>query len=483
MHDTARTGRHRIRRPVAVAVVALALWAVAPPLHAQSDVAAVPEFIELTEADLQTPLGVELAEAQAAFRAGLNEDPGRTLEIAKDIVALTREAFGGEHDHVSRALTNLAIVQAQNADFETAAENYATVIDTRERASRSILSGELVNPLLGLAGARMSLGDIDGAIPALERAIHICHVNEGPETLSQIEIVDALSRAHFFNGDLDKADELQDVVFRLRARRADDDPEHYLDALDYRARWYSRLHRHREATRFYRRLVRAISDRYGEEDPRLIQPLLSLADVSGMYTDRWGMFFPGRRALARAVRIARANADASATRLAMTLVDQGDWYTARYMGRYTRAPYQEAWQILNGDPALHHLRDQLFAAPVLILRSRLRPIYGVREGASIIRPERFTAEGYVDVTFDVDRLGRPRNARVVFADPAGLMDQHVRYQVRQFRYRPAYEDGRPRDFEGVSYRHTFRYDASALTDREKRRISTTTYAAGAQTGR
>lgn len=468
-----------------LAVAALALWAVSPALRAQDIVTAVPEFIEFTEADAITPTSAKLAAAQEALRMSRDGPPASAIASAKDVVALAREAFGDAHDNVASALTNLAIVQAENADFEAAVQNYTTAIDIRERASGTIVSAELINPLLGLAGAYMSLGDIDQAIPVFERAIHISHVNEGPENLDQVEIVGALSRAHFFNGDLDTADDLQDAVFRLRARRSDDNFDQYLDALRDRAGWYARLRKSSDAIRYYRRLVRAISRQYGDEDPRLIEPLLAIADAASMYNhlhDLWGGYAAGRLSAARAVRIARANADDDSARLARVLTDQGDWFTARYNGRRARPPYQEAWRILDGDPALHGLRDELFAAPELILRTRLRPVYGVREDASILRSDRFTAEGYVVVTFDVDPLGRPRNVRVTDADPAGLMDQHLRYQVRQFRYRPAFEGGRPRAFEGVTYRHGFRYDPSALTDRDRKKTATTTYAGDTPSG-
>ncbi len=480
MYGIALPAFHRIGCPAALAFAALVLSLASPGLHAQANVTAVPEFIEFTEADPDVPAWAELASAQEAFRINRDGEAARAIRSAKDVVALARETYGDSHVNVARALTNLAIVQAEDRDFESAIENYTRAIDIRERASGTIVSADLTNPLQGLAGAYMSLGDIDRAIPTLERAIHITHVNEGPESLDQVDILDALSRVHYFNGDLDKSDDLQDAIFRLRARRADDNTDQYLDALRHRAEWHARLGKFSDAIRFYRRLVRAISNEYGKDDPRLVEPLLARADSASMYQDKWGGYAGGKRALSQAVKITRANE--SPARLALTLADQGDWFTARQKSRDARPPYQEAWQILDADPALHGVRDQLFARPVLILRSRMRAYYGVRDGIRVARPERFRERGFVLVRFDVDAFGRPHNVRVVDAEPAAIMDRHVSFRAREFRYRPALENGRPRAFEGLTYRHTFRYDPSALTPRDKKRIASTTYGDDPQPG-
>ena len=462
-------------RMIASLLLALAGLSIAAAPHAQDIASAIPEFITLTEADLQTPIGTELASAQEAFRESLTEDPERALEIAKQIVTLTAEFYGESHESVSQALTNLAIVQAENTNFGAAIENYGAAIRARERGSKSIVSPELINPLRGLAGAYMALNEIELAIPIYERAIHISHVNEGPNNLDQVELIDALSRAYFFQGELDTASDMQDAIFRLRQRRFDDNPDQYIDALVQRSAWYSRLGNWEEAVQAYRRLERTISKQYGAEDIRLIEPLVSLANAAIMIPEAGEPALnEGRRAIARAVRIARAHAEDDQERFARTLVDQGDWLSSLNQTRHSRLPYREAWNLLNDDPDLHNVRDELFAAPVPVVRVRFRSVYGQRVNESI-DPERFPQRGFADVAFDVDPLGRPLNVRIVDGNPPGLMDGHLRRQIRRFRFRPAFSNGQPYTYTGLTYRHPFRYDESRFSNREREVIAKTSY--------
>ncbi|MEL6950883.1 MAG: tetratricopeptide repeat protein [Pseudomonadota bacterium] len=469
--------RSRLSSPTRLTALFAALTCAVLPqaLNADEVAPAVPEFIDITDADLATPLGADLDGLQNEFRANVGVDAARALELAKEIVALTAEAYGEDHDNLARALTNLAIVQAENTEYAAAIENYRAAIISRERVDGTLVDGELINPLRGLANAFMALNEIDAAIPVYERAIHISHVNEGPNNLDQVEIIDALSRAYFFQGDLDTASDMQDTIFRLRQRRFTEESDQYIDALIQRATWFSRLGDFEEAVQAYRRLERSISKKHGSDSPRLIEPLVALATAAISITDLGEPAInEGRRAMARAVRIARNNGEEDPERLARTLVKQGDWLSRLNLMRNSRLPYREAWRTMDANPELHGLRDELFGSPVPILRVPFRSIYGqrVNEPADTAR---FPQRGYADVAFDVDPLGRPLNVRIVGGNPPGLMDGHLRRQIRRFRFRPAFRGGQPVVYTGLAYRHPFRYDESRFTDRERKTIATTTY--------
>ncbi|MEL6200669.1 MAG: tetratricopeptide repeat protein, partial [Pseudomonadota bacterium] len=293
-------------------------------VDAQTVAPAAPEFLEITEEERISPPGAELELLQNSFRTSLTDDPQRAQELAKEIVALAATTFGEDHKNLSRALTNLAIVQFNNKEYATSIENYRSAIVARERADGTLVDPELINPLRGLAASFMALNEIDAAIPIYERAIHITHVNEGPSNLDQVPVIDALSRAYFFQGDLDTASDLQDTIFRLKQRRFDEESDGYIDALAQRARWYVALGNSAEAVQVYRRLERSISKKYGDDSPRLIAPLVSLANAAVRIED-FGepAVNEGRRAMARAVRIARERADEDTERFARTLVEQG----------------------------------------------------------------------------------------------------------------------------------------------------------------
>ena len=469
--------RSRLSSPIRLTALLAALTCAALPLTlTAAEVApAVPEFIDITETALATPLGADLDALQNEFRANVGVDAQRALELAKEIVALTAQAYGEDHANLARALTNLAIVQAENTEYAAAIENYRAAIISRERVDGTLVDGELINPLRGLASAFMALNEIDAAIPVYERAIHISHVNEGPNNLDQVEIIDALSRAYFFQGDLDTASDMQDTIFRLRQRRFSEESDQYIDALIQRATWYSRLGDYEEAVQAYRRLERSISKKHGSDSPRLIEPLVALATAAISITELGEPAInEGRRAMARAVRIARENGEEDPERLARTLVKQGDWLSRLNLMRNSRLPYREAWRTMDANPELHALRDELFGSPVPILRVPFRSIYGqrVNEPADAAR---FPQRGYADVAFDVDPLGRPLNVRIVGGNPPGLMDGHLRRQIRRFRFRPAFRGGQPVVYTGLAYRHPFRYDEGRFSDRERDIIAKTTY--------
>ena len=385
------------------------------------------------------------------------------------------------------------------------------------------MSVDLINPLVGMGGALMALGEVELAIPFLERAVHISHVNSGVENVDQVEILDALSHAYLESGDVYTSSELQDAILLLRQRRAADDPEQYLDALEQRSNWYVRVGEYDNAVWSFRRLTSAIAKRYGDDDLRLIEPLVALADAglksamqdadrgvrpvaapqfrssrtgrrcrgdgscAGGILDesrqlpvaaQYGVFGEGMGALNHAVRIARIHESEHPEQLARTLVYQGDWLASLDQTRDAARRYREAWQILDEDPERHRVRNELFAIPTLVARAPNPPIVGQRAD-DLVDAAAYPQRGHTDISFDVDARGRPRKVKVISANPPGLMDGQIERHVRQFRFRPAFSSGKPRPFTGLVYRHTFRYDETLLTERERERIATTVYGADA----
>ncbi|MEL6367628.1 MAG: TonB family protein [Pseudomonadota bacterium] len=78
--------------------------------------------------------------------------------------------------------------------------------------------------------------------------------------------------------------------------------------------------------------------------------------------------------------------------------------------------------------------------------------------------------GFVALEFDLNINGRPENIRVLDSVPAGLMDTDVIRKVRRFVFRPGFENGVPTSYQGLTFRHDFRYDERRLTQSEKEYI-------------
>ena len=464
--------RAELRALVSTTVVALtALLLPGTAAHAFDDSGAIPELIELTAADMNTPGGVALAQAQDAYRASLGGDPERTLRAASDVVARSSQHFGNSHVYYALALTNLAIQQLAMDDYAASTANFEAAVLAHERAEPSALSERLVNPLHGLASAYMGAGQIEDAIAAYERAVHFTHVNEGPNNLAQVDLVNALSEAYFALGDFREANRIHDRIFLLQKRKLGGD-EQMLDALEARARWAKRVKDVDTASKSYQDMVAIIAAEGGENDPRLIDPLIDFAYVSVLRDT--GRFARRRanlnqealRATRRAVRVAGNNVDKDPALLARTLVRQADWMLFMNMRKSARASYREAWSLLTANPALLAVRDELFAEPEAIYRATMDRVYDQPE-VDAFDLRTYPGEGYVELRYNVSKKGTAVDIEITDSKPAGLLDVHVYRTLEDFVFRPVHRDGVPAKHEGLTYRHEFRYDPSQFSDRER----------------
>lgn len=453
----------------------LCVFALASPMLAPTALGvarAVTELIEIDDQLIATEQGEQLDAAQNAFRANLaDREFDSALEQAKRVVELSLQIWGSEHPNFSRALTNLAIAQSEAADFVSAQQNFVAAIESREAVDGHLVGGELINPLNGLANASIAMNDLEGAVPLFERSVHISHVTAGPNNLEQLDTLDSLSRTHFFLGNIRRANKIQDIMYRLQQRRFSADSDQYIDALMRRARWYAQVGDFTEATFAFRRLERNIMKHHGRDDPRLIDPLIELAFVAPRQSTGTPGMTPeialkeARRAMKRAVRIARVQNENDPAILPSTLVAEADFLLFATATRSARLSYEEAYALTVSNPDLADLHQELFAEPKPVVRTPIRSVYhrDYSESAMGTYPDR----GFVELEFDLNVNGRPNNIRVIESFPAGLMDTDVIRRVRRFVYRPGFANGTPVSFQNVQFRHDFRYDERRLTQSEK----------------
>ena len=142
--------------------------------------------------------------------------------MAKRAVEMALNVTGPRSLETAKALTNLAIVQDRNEQYDSAQQNYQSAIVIIEDMDNR-LSEHLVNPLKGLGAAQLKTGRPDLADGTFRRAVHITHVNEGPHNLYQIELLQALAEVSLMLGSPDDAKVLQDRMYLLNVRRFADD--------------------------------------------------------------------------------------------------------------------------------------------------------------------------------------------------------------------------------------------------------------------
>jgi len=190
--------------------------------------------------------------------------------LAKRIVELSIRWNGFESADTARALTNLAIVQHGNKDYETAQQNYEAAIGIIEQVEHRLTSA-LINPLRGLGAAQLASGRPDMALDTFDRARHVSHVNEGPHNLDQVVILDSLAEIYVYVGEFEKAYDLQDRTYALYARKYDANSEDIIPALYKRAEWQHRLRLYGRERDTYRSIIKIVERNQDKKSLDLIR--------------------------------------------------------------------------------------------------------------------------------------------------------------------------------------------------------------------
>ncbi len=459
--------------PALVAALAAMILAMAAPAAADDDADAMPEAgdaesLPITAAEPEDePSGLhdELDRAFQTYRRLY--DSGRyasAIEAGKRVVVLSIEVNGRDNLQTARALTNLAIAQQQNGEYEAAVQNYEAAVDIVERVE-SRLSRHLINPLRGLGNTYLDAGRPDEAIRVYDRAVHLTHVNSGPQNLDQVDLLDALAESFVRLQDLEEASEIQDLSYQLYVRRFGEDSVETLPALQRRARWLHRLGLFGQERDVWNQAIDVIEAEYGEDDLRLIEPLNGLArtyvyDIQQTVSNR------GEWALRRALEIAENHPEGTPSLVADSLIDTGNYHTLRGEAQKARRAYRRAWELLSENESLATIRDRRFDRPVLIRPARA-PAYADEETNPVVNPVyrgREFDQGVVVADYTVNARGRTEDIDVIESEPPGLMDSEVKRAVRRLVYRPRYVDGHPVSTPGQTFRHRFSYIAERLPD-------------------
>jgi TonB family protein len=386
------------------------------------------------------------------------------IEAGKRVIVLSIEANGRDDLQTARGLTNLAIAQQKNEEYEAAVQNYEAALDIVERVE-SRLSKHLINPLRGLGNTYLEAGRPDEAIRVYDRAVHLTHVNYGPQNLEQADLLDALAESFVRLQDVEEASDIQDMSYQLYARRFGEESIEILPALQRRARWLNRLGLFGRERDVWNQAIDVIENEYGEDDLRLIEALNGLArtylyDIEPAISNR------GEWALRRALEIAENHPETTPALVADSLIDSGNYHTLRGEAQKARRAYRQAWRVLSGDESLLAIRERRFAQPVQIRYARA-PAYADEATNPTVNPVfrgREFDRGVVVANYTVNARGRTEEITVIESTPPGLMDTEVKRAVRRMVFRPRYVDGQPVSTPDQTFRHRYAYIAERLPD-------------------
>jgi hypothetical protein len=420
------------------------------------------------EEDLEEPPSQrETDEAEIRRLFGLYKESvisGNFLEadtLAKQIIELSIKVFG---INSAKALTNLAIAQHGNKEYEAAERNFRASIDIIERISDR-LNSALINPLKGLGATQLAIGRPDMARASFQRAVHLSHVNDGPHNLDQLDVLESMAEIYLAVGEHKEAVDVQERMYSIQARKLEPHSMDILPALQNQAQWQHRLQLYDRERLTLRRIIDVIERHHGKNDLRLIPPLNTLGKSYLFITPAEYDMQPdisvasGETYLRRANRIAEKNPDSDWQIHEQTLLALGDYYVLSARPNRAARIYKELWVLLSEDEErLGNRRDHL--EKVNVLQEIYPPKYYRSEQVDKEFPDEEDFEtGIVSFGFTVSSAGRAINIIHLETQPPEFEDMRnrVRRNLRRLVYRPRVADGTMVNTPEMTFTHEFLY--------------------------
>lgn len=420
----------------------------------------------------EEPEADKLSREYDRFSSLLAEQNFDAADIAaKRVIEMSIRIYGPVSHETAKALNNLGYVQNSTGQYDAAIQNFTSAIEIIETLEDR-LNSSLINPLRGLGAAQLGDGRPDLAARTFDRATHITHVNDGPHNIEQVEILEALAEANVRQGELEAARDILDRIHILNVRHFADNTLGLLPSLMRRASWQHRAGYYNDERATYRRAIRIIEDSAGDDDYRLIEPLVKLGQSYYYYEplangvgSPAGSASSGESYFRRAEKIAESSEDLSWFDKATTKLALADYYLARESFSRAKRLYDEVWSELSGNESSLEMRSELLESLEPIWQEPL-PSHTAAAARTKDRMDGGIQKGSVEVRYVVDQRGRPR-IREIRTKPMEFtdMERMVERELKRRRYRPLVIDGAPTRSGMQTFVHEFRYRTSELEER------------------
>ena len=138
----------------------------------------------------------------------------------------------------------------------------------------------LLEPLGGLANVYIENGILDRANSILDRQLQLLHISEGPDTFSQITILQSLIKNNLSVNDLEAVTDNYENLQFIYSQNPDATVEEKLLAIDDLRNWHhlsfnldikrNRINHFITSRRLLRQMLTIARDEYGENDPLMI---------------------------------------------------------------------------------------------------------------------------------------------------------------------------------------------------------------------
>lgn len=393
--------------------------------------------------------------------------------VAKRVVELAIQTKGTESNEFAKALTNLAIVQFQTKQFESAVQNFETAIGIIED-NEDRLNAQLVNPLKGLGAAQLESGRPDLATRTFRRAVHVTHVNEGPHNLDQIDLLESIAESFVRMGDLDSAKQAQDTIYALNIRKYELDTPELVPALMRRAAWQHRAGFIYDERASYRRAIRILEQYEGKDSLSLVQPLILLGrsyfyfDTSGSQSLHDSSMTSGEIYFRRATRIATEHPQSDWRIQVQASLALGDFYMYGDSPQRARQVYSGVWELLSleildqQDPEKLDVRREQLERVTPLKHNKLPTHISRSSDDQAPDGENPLLQGHVTLSYTVSTRGSATDLKLVEAVPPEFknMVNHVQREMRRRIYRPRLVDGEVVETPDLLIRHEYFYRQS-----------------------
>jgi len=432
---------YRCRLPVALAwlLCCAASTALAQADAGAADAVAPPAAVDESAAPAASD------EAVGATPPATVETPSDTVEANERFVASTITDYGRNSLQTAEAYVGLADAQRKAQDYEEAAESYLTAVEVYR-----IIDGPFtplaIAPLTSLGDSYREAEDHTNAVSSYGEARTVSRRVFGLHNPDQIVLIDRISESLLDLDQLAEAEAQQVEALRLIQRANPPESDAVLAGIYRYAGWLGERGMFQFERDQYLRAQRIIRASYGENDPRLVTPLLGIGNTYRRERNPAG---PGISALEDALELLREQPERDALGLAMVMRDIGDWNTAFGKMGYAGMEYQRSWELLGTLPNGAELRARWYAGANYVL---YEPIS--QRGVST---ERQAVPGHVLVQFDIDVAGNPQDVTILESDPPGFKDDAVLRHVRRSRFRPWVVEGLVAPGPGLAIRVDFRY--------------------------
>jgi len=381
-------------------------------------------------------------------------EPPDPIASGERQVASSIAEFGRKSLQAAEAYIDLADAQRQANEYEKAAENYLSAVEVY-RSIDGPFTPLAIAPLTSLGDNYHDAADDVNAVAAYSEARTVSRRAYGLHNEEQIALLDRMSRSLLDLNQLTEAEEQQIEALRLVQRSHPADSDAVLAAIYKYAGWLGERLLFQLQRDQYTRALRIIRQAYGDNDLRLVAPLLGIGNT---YREERNPSGAGISSLQDALALLLEQPERDPVAVAGALRDIGDWNVAFGKTGYEGTEYQRAWQLLGSAPNGDALRREWFSGANYVLYEPISP--------RSLSTDPDAASGHVTVRFNIDVSGNSSNVELVESDPVGFKDEAVLRHIRRSRFRPLMDNGQLVPGRNLAIQVKFRYLPEAVLSDE-----------------